>query len=296
MSAKWPGGETLSRDKVAIVYATGAIMDGGDGRESVNSPRLAQEIYEAGEDERIKALVLRVNSPGGSAIGSETILHALKKVKKEKPVIISMGNVAASGGYYISCASDTILATRNTLTGSIGVIGMMFNAQNLLNEKLGISFDGYKTGPFADFPNVTRPLSEREYKWMNQMMDSVYHTFVSRVSDGRKLDYETVDSLGQGRVWIGTDAVNNNLVDMTGGLLDAIDIAAKKAGLEQYRVVELPYLKDPFLQMMEDLSGEGISIFQKIKYGSLYSDILQLQKLTEFEGFMTRIPIFYPLH
>jgi len=296
MSAKWPGGETLSRDKVAIIYATGAILDGGDGRESVSAPLLAQEIYEAGTDERIKAVVLRVNSPGGSAIGSETILHALQKVKKEKPIIISMGNVAASGGYYISCASDTIIASRNTITGSIGVIGMMFNAQNLLNEKLGISFDGYKTGPYADFPNVTRPLSDGEYKWMNQMMDSVYHTFVSRVSEGRSMNYDVVDSLGQGRVWVGTDAVANGLVDMSGGLLDAIGIAAKKAELENYRIVELPYQKDPFVQMVEDISGEGISLYQKIKYGALYMDMIQLRKLVEFEGFMTRIPMFYPIH
>lgn len=294
--AKWPGGESLSRDKVAVIYASGNIVDGGDNESAVTSSAFAKEILEAGKDERIKAIVLRVNSPGGSAIASESILHAVNKVKASKPVIVSMGGVAASGGYYISCSADTIIANRNTLTGSIGVIGLMLNAKEFLNDRMGITFDGYKTGPYADFPNLSRPLSEGETEWIGQMVDTVYHTFIGRVSEHRGISLQRVDSIGQGRVWIGTSAKEMGLVDMNGGLLDAIRIAAQKSGLDNYRVLELPVKRDPLVRLMEDLGGVSHSLLMRIWFGDEYARMYDLEKLRLYEGVNILLPLNYPVH
>jgi protease-4 len=294
--AKWPGGESLSRDKVAVIYATGNIVDGGDEESAVTSSGFAREVLAAGKDERIKAIVLRVNSPGGSSIASESILHAVNEVKKSKPVIVSMGGVAASGGYYISCSADTIIANKNTLTGSIGVIGIMFNAREFLNDRLGITFDGYKTGPYADFPNFSRSLSEGEKEWIGAMVDTVYNTFIGRVSDHRGMGLAAVDSIAQGKVWVGNMALDNGLVDMNGGLLDAIRIAAGRSGLDNYRVVELPVQRDPIVRLMEDLGGASVSILKNLVSKDELSYIKRYEQLRMYEGVNILLPFNFPVY
>ncbi len=293
--AKWPGAETLSLDKIAILYASGTILDGGNGDDVLNAPEFAETVYKAGEDERVKAIVLRVNSPGGSPIGSETILRAVQIAGEKKPVVVSMGDVAASGGYYISCAADTVLVNKSSITGSIGVIGLIFNAQKFLNDKLGINFDGYKTNPYADFPNMSRPLTDDEKDWMGEMVDTTYHSFISRVSTARKMSLDMVDSLGGGRVYVGTQAMSNKLVDSEGGLLRSIDVAAKLAGLSNYRVVELPTQKDPFIRLMEGLGTEVNSKIESIRYGDLYPAYTQIKRIIEMEGIQILLPPGIPL-
>ncbi|HNT79925.1 MAG TPA: signal peptide peptidase SppA, partial [Bacteroidia bacterium] len=208
MHAEDPIQKTFSRDKIAVIYAVGAISSGKGNEESIGSESLAKAIRKAREDEKVKAIVMRVNSPGGSALASDVILREVMLAKKAKPFYVSMSDVAASGGYYISCLADTILVQPNTITGSIGVFGILFNAKKLLNEKLGITTDKYLTGPFADLGSMDRPVNESERKAIEFMINDIYKDFIGHVSKGRSIDKAMVDSLGQGRVWTGKDAIS----------------------------------------------------------------------------------------
>lgn len=233
---------STKENKIALLVAEGEIVDGeGSGQEpQIASETFIKEIRKVRDDNKIKAVVIRVNSPGGSALASEVILREIQLLKKKKPVVVSMGDLAASGGYYISCQADSIFALPTTITGSIGVFGMMFNTSKFFNNKLGITFDEEKNAPFADLPNMNRTLTNQEKTFIQNGVDSIYHTFKSRVAIGRNLDIKYVDSIGQGRVWSGTAGVANHLVDAIGGLDRAFASAAKLAKITDYRVVTYP--------------------------------------------------------
>lgn len=246
-----------AKDKIAVVYAEGEIV-GGEGSGNDIGTGLAEQIQKAVKDKNVKALVLRVNSPGGSVLTADIIYQELMKVKAKMPVVASYGNYAASGGYYISCMADRIFAQPNTLTGSIGVFGTIPNAKELLTKKLGFDFDEVKTNKNTTaFVGVSRPMTSYEQAVMQQSIEDIYEGFVSKVAAGRGMTWAQVDSIGQGRVWSGTNALQIGLVDTLGGLEDAIACAASLAGLETYATVEYPKEKDFATQLMEMFSAKA---------------------------------------
>lgn len=280
------------KEKIAIIYAVGEIESGkGEVDKTIGSEKLSETIRKARLDKNIKAIVLRVNSPGGSALASDVIWREVVLAKKTKPVVVSMGDVAASGGYYISCAADTIVAEPTTITGSIGVFGILLNAKKLLNNKLGITVDTVKTGHFADIGSVSRPLTAAEKIIIQKTIEIVYDTFITRVANGRHLSVSQVDSIGQGRVWSGTDAKKIGLVDVLGGLDDATAIAAKMAKLIRYRIVSLPEQKEPITEILDELSGGGEEAIIKHRFGNdAYNYYQQTQSLLKIKGVQARLP------
>ncbi|GAB4146008.1 MAG: signal peptide peptidase SppA [Bacteroidia bacterium] len=273
----------FSKNKIAIVYAVGNIESGEGDDETIGSDRIAKAIREARENESIKAVVLRVNSPGGSSLASDVIWREVVLTRKKKPVIVSMGDVAASGGYYISCAADMIVAQPNTITGSIGVFGLLPNAGKMLSENIGITVDTVNTNPHADLGSVFRPVSDMEGQVVQQSVEDVYATFIKRVADGRKMTTADVDSIGQGRVWSGVDALRIGLVDTLAGLDAAISIAARKAKLgNDYRVVKYPEQKSPFDEFLkkeeeelkETMIRQNLSMFREQYFAFRRSQLL----------------------
>ncbi|MBK9176060.1 MAG: signal peptide peptidase SppA [Flavobacteriales bacterium] len=242
--------------KLAIIYAEGGIASGEGGDGNIGSTSLSATLREAREDSTIKAIVFRVNSPGGSGLASEVIWREVKLAAEVKPVVVSMGDVAASGGYYISAPATRIYAEPTTITGSIGVFGLIPNMQGFFKNKLGITFDGTKTHEYADMMTVSRPLTEQEKRMVQVWVDEFYDGFLARVAEGRKLTIAQVDSIGQGRVWTGADAKDRGLVDELGGLEDAVRAAAELAGLTDYRKVELPEQEDFLKKLLKDLNAE----------------------------------------
>jgi protease-4 len=235
--------QSESNDLIAIVFAEGEIVDGPGADNQVGGDRFRNLIRKLRMDKHVKAIVMRVNSPGGSAIASESIWREVSLAKKEKPFVVSMGDYAASGGYFISCVADSIFSQPNTLTGSIGVFSMYFNTQQLFQNKLGITFDRVKTGPYSDFGSSTRPMSDTEKRIAQAGVDSIYILFKNKVATGRKLPPEFVDSIAQGRIWSGQKALSLNLVDRIGGLQDAVDCAARMAKLKDYNLREVPVVE-----------------------------------------------------
>jgi protease IV len=280
-------------DKIAIIYADGDIVDGDTEEEQmVAGDRFRAELRKVRLDNTIKAVVLRVNSPGGSALASDVIWREVSLIKKSKPVVVSMGNYAASGGYYISAAADFILANPSTITGSIGVFGVIPNMQSFLKNKLGITTDGVKTAPYADMGNITRPLSTTEAKFIQNSIDTVYDTFKARVADGRNLNLQQVDSIAQGRVWTGTDGKKNGLVDRLGTLQDAVFVAAKLAKLDSYGLRELPAKRD-FLEQILEAPKKSIkaSVIQEEIGLEQWKMLQQAKRLKQISGIpQTRIP------
>ena len=246
----------ISRDKIAIIYATGEINSGKGDLKSIGSETTAKAIKEAREDERVKAIVLRVNSPGGSALASDVIWRETTLAKAEKPLVISMGDLAASGGYYIACAADTIVANPTTITGSIGVFGLIPNLQHFYKNKLGITIDTVNTSKHADVGGMHRRLTSFEKAKIQDHVEGIYATFISHVAEGRNMSTAAVDDIGQGRVWTGYDAKRLGLVDVLGGLETAIDIAADLAELSDYRLVSLPKKEDPLETFIKEITGE----------------------------------------
>ena len=245
----------ISRDKIAIIYATGEINSGKGDLKSIGSETTAQAIKKAREDDRVKAIVLRVNSPGGSALASDVIWRETILAKAQKPLIISMGDVAASGGYYIACAADTIVANPSTITGSIGVFGLVVNLQHFYKNKLGITIDTVNTHKHADM-GINRALTAFEKAKIQKIIENIYTTFIEHVADGRDMSIAAVDEIGQGRVWTGYDAKRLGLVDVLGGLETAIDIAAHLAKIEEYRLVSLPKKEDVIETMIKEMKRE----------------------------------------
>ncbi|MBC8487196.1 MAG: signal peptide peptidase SppA [Bacteroidetes bacterium] len=279
-----------SRNKVAVIYAIGSIAQGEGSDQMIGSDKIAREIRNARLDKSIKAIVLRVNSPGGDAIASDIILREVMLAKQEKPIVVSMGNVAASGGYYISCGADKIIADPTTITGSIGVFGLIPNFQKFFNNKLGITFDEVKTNENSDFPSVTKPLSEYQYHIIQVKVDKIYETFINHVANGRNMTNEEVNEIAQGRVWSGVDALKIGLVDELGGLDDAIRKAVDLAALEDYRLIELPRQKELFEQIMEDIIGETKLKFLEKELGKNYRYYNYIKEVNQIKGVQARLP------
>lgn len=283
-----------SHNEIAIIYAEGQIYDGKNSDPTkIYSENLSRTIRKAREDKNVKAIVLRVNSPGGSALASSVIGREVELATKEKPVIVSMGNYAASGGYWISAKADYIFANPTTLTGSIGVFGTFPNMKGLLNNKIGLTFDVAKTNENADFGNLTQPLSEFQYTKLQENVVKTYDAFTNLVADGRGLRQSYVDSIGQGRVWAGIDAIELGLVDQLGDLEDAIAFAVQKTGLgSDYKIVEMPKQKDFFTRIMEQMNGSDHQLDAALrqKMGVYYHYFEGLENLKENTGIQARIP------
>ena len=285
--------KNLSKNEVAIIYASGQIFDGkGNEEQNIYSENLSKTIRKAREDENVKAVVLRVNSPGGSAVASAIIGRELDLTKQVKPVIVSMGNYAASGGYWISAKADYIFADPTTLTGSIGVFGTVPNLQGFLNDKVGLTFDVAKTNENADFGTLSQPLTEFQYGKLQEMVVKTYNDFTSRVAEGRGLTQTYVDSIGQGRVWAGADAIKIGLVDQLGDMEDAIAYAVQKAELgSDYKVTEWPKQKDFFTRMMESMNeSDKLDAAMKQKMGVYYNYLQGLDNLQKNTGIQARLP------
>ena len=266
-------------DKIAIIYAEGDIVYGKGDQIQIGSDDYRALIRKARTDKSVKGIVFRVNSPGGSSIASEIIWREVALCKKEgKPIVVSMGDYAASGGYYISCDADSIFAQPNTLTGSIGVFSIVPNMQGFFTHKLGVNFDGVKTSPFADAGTITRPLTDAEKRFFQNDVDSIYADFKSRVAEGRKLDPAVVDSIAQGRVWTGQRALALGLVDRIGNIDDAVASVARMAKVTDYQLREFPEPKSPFdflfsnykkytraETLKSELGEEGWQLYSRIK-------------------------------
>ncbi len=279
-------------DKIAVVYAAGSIVDkSSNPTEEISPEPFVKAIKDAVKDKDVKAIVLRVNSPGGSALASDIIWREIVLAKKSKPVVVSMGGYAASGGYYISCAADTIVADANTITGSIGVFSIMFNTQKLFNKHLGITMDTIKTHQYADFPNPFRPMSARENEVMTQSVNQIYQTFISRVATGRNLSLSFVDSVGQGRVWTGKDALSLGLVDVIGGLNEAVAIAARMGNTQTYSLETYPKIADPLSEILKSFNSEMQMDLLREAAGihpAYYQHIKQLKQMNQ--GVQARLP------
>lgn len=295
----------IAKNKIAVIYAEGGIVDGKGEDTEIGSERYAKTIRKVRRDKDVKAIVLRVNSGGGSALASEVIWRELNVAKEDGiPVIASMGNVAASGGYYISCGADTILAEASTITGSIGVIGILMEAGDFFNNNLGLTFDTVKTARHSDFPTsmiVNRDLTEMEGQVIDRAIKRIYQDFLNRVAQGRSMTVEAVHEVAQGRVWTGTDAKRLGLIDVIGGLDDAIAIAAQKAGLDEndYRLREYPQMKDPYEKLMEEVLGSSTTIKQnmlKQELGEFYKYYAQLERLKNMRGAQAVMPFEIEIH
>ena len=288
--------KNVPRDKsgnvIAVYYAYGEI-DGGSSAstdEGINSEKVIKDLRKLKDDENVKAVVLRVNSPGGSAYGSEQIWYAINQLKKEKPVIVSMGDYAASGGYYIACNADTIVAEPTTLTGSIGIFGMMPNAKGL-TEKLGVNFDVVKTNPYADFGNLTRQMNDGEKGLMQMYVNKGYELFLTRCSDGRGISMEELDKIAQGRVWTGSTAKELGLVDELGGLDKALEIAIAKAGVDAYTVMNYPK-KEGFLESLMN-TNPGNYIKARMlngKMNDVYRQFSIIENFDKIDRIQARVP------
>ena len=282
-------GKKFSRNKIAVIYASGDIGMSLGG-EYIDGDKLSREIRKVRQDSSYKAIVLRVNSPGGTVFDSETIWREVKLAADEKTLVVSFGNVAASGGYYISCAADKILASPNTITGSIGIFGTIPNFGELLNDKLGITTDVVKTNKNSDLLTLTRPMSEVERQLMQNSIEEGYDIFISHVAEGRKMSKAQVDSIGQGRVWSGENAKEIGLVDDFGGLKDAIALAAEIEGLEEYRTVDLPALPDSIQELFKVGTDNIRARFLKNELGEKYRYYEYFKKMSGMKGVYARMP------
>lgn len=278
------------RKEIALIYAIGPIGSGEGDEENIGSDRISKAIRDARSDSSVSAIVLRVNSPGGSALASEVIWREVVLAQKTKPVVVSMGDVAASGGYYIACGATKIYAQPNTLTGSIGVFGVIPNMEKFFKNKLGITFDVVKTNKYSDYVTVNRALQPYETKVLTGQIENIYQVFIGHVAEGRKMTKAQVDSIGQGRVWNGVDAKRIGLVDELGGITQAIEAAAKLAGIEKYKINSYPKYKDPFTQIFEDLMNEAETSQIKEALGENYVYYEYLQNIKSQKGIQARLP------
>uniref|UniRef100_UPI004048EA7A signal peptide peptidase SppA n=1 Tax=Algoriphagus sp. TaxID=1872435 RepID=UPI004048EA7A len=279
-----------SKNRIAVILAEGDIVD-GNVEGAISSEKFAKEIRKARKDENIKAIVLRVNSPGGSILASEVIWREMSEAKKAKPLIVSMGEVAASGGYYIAAPADTIVAQPNTITGSIGIFGILFNVQELINDKLGVTTDVVSTGELSDFGNMARPLTEVERTIIQSSVEDGYETFISRVAEGRGMHPDSVRKVASGRVWTGTQAKARGLVDVLGGLDTAVGIAAAKikAG-DDYRIVYYPEKKQWFEELILTFSDQVQTRMLQSQLGEHYPFYQKIQGLKHYQGVQVRMP------
>ncbi|OWY18947.1 signal peptide peptidase SppA [Sphingobacteriales bacterium UPWRP_1] len=286
----------FKKNKVAVIYAEGDIVDGKGDENNIASEDYVKLIEKVRTDENVKAIVLRVNSGGGSALASEVMWRELLLAKEKGiPVVASMADVAASGGYYISCLADTIVAGENTITGSIGVFGMLAEAGKFFDNKLGMTFDTVKTTNFSDFPNsllMSRPITDAEKTILQRGVDRIYNSFLGRVADGRGMAVNAVAEVAQGRVWTGTQAKQKGLVDVIGGMEDAIEIAAKMAGLNEgdYRTAAYPPKEEVWDKILKGFSEETSQRIFKQQLGENYRYLQMLQNLNQLQGAQCRMP------
>ena len=279
------------KDNIAIVYASGQIIDGEGDESTIGSITLSEALRQAREDKKVKAIVMRVNSPGGSAVASEVIRREVELAAKEKPLIVSMGNYAASGGYWISSSSDYIFADPTTLTGSIGVFGTVPNLKGFFNDKLGLTFDEVKTNENSDFGSIAKPLSPYQMKMMQKHVTDTYDDFITLVSTERELRKTFVDSIAQGRVWSGDDAIELGLVDELGGIEEAVAYAAKKADLESYSIKEYPKQEDIFESLLKTEAQEYYTKSVKESFGNTYQYLEAIEMINRIEGTQALMPI-----
>lgn len=294
-AAETPEEETdeANQGTVAVVYAVGDIESGQGDDQTIGSARIAKAISDARNDKSVNAIVLRINSPGGSALASDVIWREVSLTKGKKPIVVSMGDVAASGGYYIACAADKIVAQPNTITGSIGVFGLLPNLKNMLENKIGLTHDTVNSAPHADFGSTVRATDTLEAQVLQQGVEDVYQTFISRVADGRKLSLAEVDSIGQGRVWSGVDAKRIGLVDELGGLKQAIELAAKMGKLgKKYTIKSFPTQKSPFDDFLKNAGADARLAAAQYELGLLsdeYRRFLRARKLLQLRGVQARM-------
>lgn len=277
-------------NRIAVIVGQGTIYSGEGDNQSIGSDAWVKELRKAVKDSKVKAIVLRINSGGGSALASDVMWREIELAKKEKPVYASMGDYAASGGYYMAMSCDTIVANPTTVTGSIGIFGMLFNAQELMNNKLGITFDGVETHEHSDFPSLVSEMPQSEKNLIQNMVNEGYERFTSKAAAGRKMELDKLKSLAGGRVWTGVQAKENGLVDVLGTLEDAVDLAAKRVGIEDdYQVKYYPTPKSDFELLVERISEES-KIDLKEKLGILAPLAEEVNELTRMEKLQARMP------
>jgi len=281
--------KNTSRDKIAVIYAQGSIASGEGNDQSIGSERISRAIRKAREDDKVKAIVFRINSGGGDGLASDIIWREVALAAKTKPVVASFGDVAASGGYYIACAATRILAEPNTITGSIGVFGLIPNFEGLMKNKLGITFDEAKTNKNSGFIPVQRALTPFEYATIQKEIEDFYDTFITKVAEGRKLTKAQVDSIGQGRVWSGFDAKQIGLIDDFGGLNKAIGVAADLAKLKSYKIWALPEQKDPIQQIIDEIFGNSPESKIQSIMGEDYKYYRILKEIRGMKGVQARM-------
>lgn len=289
------------KDKIAVLYAEGTIVDGKGANGSIGDARYVKTIDKIIKDDKIRAVVLRVNSPGGSALASENILHAINRLKEAgKPVVVSMGDYAASGGYYIACQADSIFAEPNTITGSIGVFRMIPSVEKAMDKNLGVRFDSVNTGPFAAGLNLLFDQSPEEARKLQIGTEEMYEVFLRHVAKGRNLNRDSVNAIAQGRVWTGTDALRIGLVDRLGGLEEALASAAKLARVKSYRTVNYPVVLDPFQELLNELMGQSsddetarTARVLKREAPELYPLYQEWMQLRRSQGVQARLPVLF---
>ena len=286
----------ISRNKIAIIYANGEINSGKGDEKSIGSVTTAKALKTAREDKNVKAIVLRINSPGGSALASDVIWRETVLAKKEKPLVVSMGDYAASGGYYIACAADSIVANPTTLTGSIGVFGMIPNLKKFYKNKLGITIDTVNSNKHADM-GINRALTTFERNKIQKSVVDIYTTFITHVGEGRNMSTTAVDEIGQGRVWTGYDAKEIGLIDAFGGLEKAIEIAVGLAELDEYRLISLPKKKDPFSDIALKLGGEASIADLVMQKLGLNSELINpIENILKQDKVQARIPYYMKIN
>ncbi|MES2734568.1 MAG: signal peptide peptidase SppA [Bacteroidota bacterium] len=281
-----------SDNRIAVIIASGEIRSGNGDKDIIGSDKMAAEIRKARLDKKIKAVVLRINSPGGSAMASDVMWREVMLTQKVKPIIASMSDVAASGGYYMAMGCDKIVAHPNTITGSIGIFGMLFNVENFLKNKLGVTVDGVKTNNFADFPNVNREMTAFERRVIQRSVEQGYEIFTAKAAQGRHMTQDELKKLASGRVWSGAEAKENGLVDELGGLEDAVRLAAKTAKLKtnDYKVRYYPAPQTFLEEFLSEMSDENEARTLRNQLGMLAPYAKSIIKLQQMEGIQTRMP------
>lgn len=280
----------VTSNEVAVIVADGTIMMGTGDQGVIGGEAFASEIRRARENDKVKAIVIRINSPGGSFVASDMMWREVNLASQKKPVIASMSDYAASGGYYLAMACDTIVAQPHTITGSIGIFSVLFDASGLLNNKLGITFDDVKTGEYGDMVTISRPLTDAEKNVWQTRTEEIYETFTRKAAEGRHMTQDDVKQVASGRVWTGTQAKEKKLVDILGGYNDAIEIAAKAAGIDDYKVRLYPRQKPFFQEFMEGIEENARVSAMKEELGSNYIYYQYWQEVKTCNGVQARMP------
>lgn len=282
-----------SRNRIAVIYAIGEILNNKGDENTIGTENIIKSLRKARTNNRVKAIVLRINSPGGSPLTSDMIWNEIKITKKVKPVVVSVSDLAASGGYYIACNSDYIVAEPTSLVGSIGVYGIIPNAERFFNNKVGITFDRVETSENSSLLTLSKPLSQKQRELIQTQINRIYYDFAERVARGRNMSFQQVDEIGQGRIWSALDALNIGLVDTLGGMDMALQKASELANIDKYKVVEYPSVKKPFEKIIELLSTKiKLKLFSS-KYSREINQIQKLEELLNYTGIQARLPFEY---